>query len=500
MDPKRLGGYELREVLGEGGMGTVYLAHDPTLDRPAAVKVIRTKALSKEGKERFLREARASSKINHPNIVTIYAAGEEEGAPFMAMELIDGKTLRDVINEGGVDWRIATRWIVQLLDALQRLHTEGIVHRDLKPENIMVTKDGVVKLMDFGLAHLTSTTAITQEGTTLGTVPYMSPEQVLGRKLDARSDLFSIATIFHEMLTGQHPFRGEHPMAVMYSIRNETPKPLKLQSTDCPIDLQKVLDRAFEKEVDKRYPDATAFRNAILEVVPELSGSVPAESRVSPTRIALIVAVISVVIFGFGLSAWNLAQKKTRAQARAQAINLNESGMAHLSKGEVEDAEIAFRRAIEKDPSYPIPYNNLGLMSEATKDYSNADKLYRDAIRVAPSYSAALLNLGNRFYDTGQKDSAEFYWRRAARGDDPGAASNQLGALLYERGQYNEALAVIDSALAHDPAQHVRGYLLKNRGKALAALGDSTTARALWVEAASLIPNDEELRTLVRPH
>ncbi|HEU4364430.1 MAG TPA: serine/threonine-protein kinase, partial [Candidatus Krumholzibacteria bacterium] len=163
MEHKRLGGYELRDVLGEGGMGTVYRAHDPTLDRPAAVKVIRATSLSAEGKERFLREARACSKINHPNIITVYAAGEEDGAPYMAMELIEGNTLRAIMEKGPIDWRTATRWVVQLLDALQRLHAEGIVHRDLKPENIMVTREGVIKLMDFGLAHLTSQTALTQE-------------------------------------------------------------------------------------------------------------------------------------------------------------------------------------------------------------------------------------------------------------------------------------------------------------------------------------------------
>ncbi|MCI0450836.1 MAG: protein kinase [Candidatus Latescibacteria bacterium] len=497
MERKHLGGYELRDVLGEGGMGTVYRAHDPTLDRPAAVKVIRAKALSEEGKERFLREARASSKINHPNIITIYAAGEEDGAPYMAMELIDGKTLREVIDQGNIDWRVSTRWIVQLLDALQRLHAEGIVHRDLKPENVMVTKDGVVKLMDFGLAHLSSQTALTQEGTTLGTVPYMSPEQVLGRKLDARSDLFSVATIYHEMLTGQHPFRGEHPMAVMYSIRNETPKPLKLQSSDCPVALQTVLDRAFEKEVDKRYADATAFRNAILEVVPELSGAVPAGSRTSPVKMALIIGGISVVVFSFAVSAWNVAQKKTQAAARDAAVNLNESGMAHRSKGQLEDAEIAFRKAIEKDPTYPNAYNNLGNMAEASGDFAAADKLYRDALRVAPMHSAALINIGNRFYVSDQKDSAEVYFRRAVQGDDPGPAANQLGALLIERGQYPEALAVIDSALASSSSTMARPYLLKNKGKAVAALGDSTAARALWIEAATLNPNDEELRILV---
>lgn len=496
MDPKRLGGYELRDVLGEGGMGTVYRAHDPTLDRPAAVKVIRAKALSEEGKERFLREARASSKINHPNIITIYAAGEENGAPYMAMELIDGNTLREVIDAGGIDWRVSTRWVIQLLDALQRLHAEGIVHRDLKPENVMVTKDGVVKLMDFGLAHLTSSTAITQEGTTLGTVPYMSPEQVLGRKLDARSDLFSVATIFHEMLTGQHPFRGDHPMAVMYSIRNETPKPLKLQSTDCPIGLQKVLDQAFEKEVDKRFANATAFRDAILEVVPELGGAAPAP-RTSPVRMALVIGAISVAVFGFAVSAWNVAQKKTRGAARSEAHNLNEAGMAHQSKGEFEDAEINYRKAIERDPTYAIPYNNLGAMAERTGDFAVADRMYRDAARLDPQYSAPLTNIGNRFYVVGEADSAAFYYRRAMAGDDPGPAANQLGALLYDRGQFNEALAVLDSGLAHNPNEGVKAYLLKNKGKALFALGNAAAARSLWSEAVTLNPHDSELDSLL---
>ncbi len=497
MDPRRLGGYELRDVLGEGGMGTVYRAHDPTLDRPAAIKVIRAKALSDEGKERFLREARASSKINHPNIITIYAAGEENGAPYMAMELIDGKTLRQVIDEGSIDWRVSTRWIVQLLDALQRLHAEGIVHRDLKPENVMVTKEGVIKLMDFGLAHLTSSTQITQEGATLGTVPYMSPEQVMGRKLDARSDLFSVATIYHEMLTGVHPFRGEHPMAVMYSIRNETPKPLKLQSSDSPIELQGVLDRAFEKEVDKRFADASEFRNAILEVVPELGGATAAESKISPKRLALAIGLISLVVFGFAVSAWNVATKKTKEQRRSAAVVLNESGMAAADKGDFESAEIDYRKAIEKDPTYALPYNNLGTLAENQQDFAVANQMYREAVRIDPKYSAALYNIGNRFDQTGQTDSAEVYFRRALDGSDPGPAANQLAALLYDRGAYSEALTVIDAALASEPVPFLRGYLLKNKGKSVAAMGDSTSAYALWAEAITLIPTDAELQGLV---
>jgi len=323
---------------------------------------------------------------------------------------------------------------------------------------------------------------------------------VLGRKVDARSDLFSVATIFHEMLTGTHPFRGDHPMAVMYSIRNETPKPLKLQSTDCPIGLQQVLDRAFEKEVDKRFADASEFRNAILEVVPELGGAAPAESKMSPKRWALTIGIISLVVFGFAMSAWNVATKKTKEERRGAAVVLNESGMANYSKGDVASAEIEYRKAIEKDPTYPIPYNNLGTLAEGEKDFALADQMYREAVRLDPTYSAPLISIGNRFFAQNKPDSAEVYFRRAMRGNDTGPAANQLAAILYDRGSYAEALAVIDTALAGEPVPFVKGYLLKNKGKSVAALGDSTAARVLWSQAAALLPGDEELRTLAGSH
>ena len=498
MDPKRLGGYDLRDVLGEGGMGTVYRAHDPTLDRPAAVKVIRAKSLSPEGKERFLREARACSRINHPNIITVYAAGEEDGAPYMAMELIDGDTLRAIIDKGPIDWRTATRWVVQLLDALQRLHAENIVHRDLKPENIMVTREGVIKLMDFGLAHLTSETAITQEGTTLGTVPYMSPEQVLGRKLDARSDLFSLATIFHEMLTGMHPFRGEHPMAVMYSIRNETPKPLKLQSGDFPIGLQAVLDRAFEKELDKRYADAAAFRDAILGVAPELSGTTVVERKSSPVRMALLVGIVSIAVFGLGLAGWNLVQGRRAAANRAAAENLNERAEIAPDAAAREDL---LRQAIEKDPTYAPPYNGLGIIAENDGFPEVADSLYRKSVRLSPTFSAAFLNIGNRFFDQQRFDSAAVYYQRAMRGEDPDSSviGNQLAAVHLKQQRPGEARSVIERVLDDEKRPNVRGYLLMNLGKALAAQGDSTAARARWQEAREVYPNIPELNSLLGP-
>ena len=204
-DPARIAGYDIIGTLGEGGMGIVYRARDAALDREIALKVIRPESLGVQARERFVREAKACSRINHPNIVTVYAAGEDGGAPWYAMELVDGETLRAVIHRGPVPWETAADWIAGVLDALSRLHAEGIVHRDLKPENIIVTRDGAAKLMDFGIARLSFETSLTADGATLGTARYMSPEQVRGTPVDARSDLFSLGAVLYELPTANLP-------------------------------------------------------------------------------------------------------------------------------------------------------------------------------------------------------------------------------------------------------------------------------------------------------
>jgi len=500
MEPTKLGGYDIREVLGEGGMGKVYLAHDPTLDRPAALKVIRAKALSSEGKSRFLREARACSKINHPNIITVYAAGEDNGTPYMAMELIDGRTLRDVINEGPTDWRTATRWVVDLLDALARLHREGIVHRDLKPENIMVTKDGVVKLMDFGLVHLQSTTTLTQEGTTLGTVPYMSPEQVLGNKADASSDMFSLATIYYELLTGNHPFRGEHPMAVMYSIQTETPAPVTLPSGEKLPALQPVLDRAFQKDADKRFPDASAFRDALGVLLPELSGSgiTPAMPASSKAPRALTIGVlITVAMVAIGFAAWKIVENRRGSADRAYAVNLNEMGQDLERSGDFAAARMKYREAIVADPDYAISWNNLGFLALRDGDLAEADSLFRRAVELDPEYPVALFNLGNLRFGMGGETAAEEYFTRAIAADSSFAAAyNQLGVLQLEAQRAEEARATLQRGLAAGD-QNVEPFLLKNLGKVAAARGDNEKARAYWTRALEESPNDEELKSLL---
>jgi len=492
MKPKQLGGYELNDVLGEGGMGTVYRAHDPTLDRPAAVKVIRTQSLSKEGRQRFLREARACSKINHPNIITVYAAGEENDTPYMAMEFLEGRTLREVLVDGPIDWRSATRWMIDILGALDRLHGEGIVHRDLKPENIMITGDGVVKLMDFGLAHLDAQTALTQEGMTLGTVPYMSPEQVLGKAADSRSDLFSLATIFHEMITGQHPFRGEHPMAVMYSIRNETPKPIKLHSQDYPVGLQAVLDHAFEKELDKRYESAEGFRTELLTLLPEGSGEFPAANGggkgVNKTVVGIIAAVAVVVI---ALLAWQASVNRGPVTDRELAKNLNEAGDALDDTGNYAAAEVKYREAIAADPTYAVPWSNMGSLAIKTGDPVEAEDLFLKAVDLDPKFAVALANLGDIYYVRGDLEKAHNYLNDAIAADSSEAAIyNNLAALHLERGKPADAASVLDLGLARNANEVVRSAMLVKRARAAVALGDRPAAKR-YVEGVTATTEDD---------
>ena len=476
MDKKTIAGYTIEETLGEGGMGVVYRAVDPTLDRHLAIKVIRQTALNAAAKERFLREARAASRLNHPHIVTVYSAGEDEGHPYLAMEYVEGRTLRSIVEEGPIPWDRATGWTCDILDALHLLHQEGIVHRDLKPENIMVTTQGVVKLMDFGIAHTAASGTLTQEGATVGTVYYMSPEQTTGKKTDARSDVFSIAGVLYEMVTGQYPFPGEHPMAVMYSICNLSPTVLAECPVKVPAGLQTVIDKAMEKDRDNRYPDAAAFRDALCELRDRELGLAPAPSLRSrilqvgvPVAIVIVLAVIAFVLFGRG---------GVPKPDRDAAKNLNELGQSAQENGDLASARNDYRRAIEADRGYKIPWNNLGILALNEGNVTEADSLFRKAISIDSLYAAALHNLASVRQDRGDLTSAERFYRASLRADSMLFASyNNLGALLLQTGRPAEAGDVLDKGLSFHPDQP---YLLKNRGIAAQQTGNDDEAITYW--------------------
>ena len=234
---KTISHYQILEKLGEGGMGVVYKARDTHLDRLVAIKVLPAeKVADPERKRRFVQEAKAASALNHPNIITIYDIDQTDGVDFIAMEYVAGKTLDQRIPRKGLRLNETLKLAMQMADALAKAHSAGIIHRDLKPSNVMVTEDGLVKVLDFGLAKLTeverdeegtrTTLLQTEEGAIVGTVSYMSPEQAEGKKVDARSDIFSFGAVLYEMVTGQKAFQGESKMSTLMAVLKQEPKPV----------------------------------------------------------------------------------------------------------------------------------------------------------------------------------------------------------------------------------------------------------------------------------
>ncbi|HEX8843259.1 MAG TPA: protein kinase [Pyrinomonadaceae bacterium] len=259
-----LGRYEIRSPIGAGGMGEVYLAHDAQLDRPVALKILPADVTKDEDRlRRFQQEARATSALNHPNILTIYEIGQTEGTHFIATEFVDGTTLRERTSRTRLKVDEALDLSLQVASALAAAHEAGVVHRDIKPENIMIRKDGYVKVLDFGLAKLTEqraasgpnalTLADTGPGIVIGTVTYMSPEQARGLKVDQRTDIFSFGVVLYEMLAGRAPFGGPTPSDVIVAILDREPQPLARLSSDTPPELQRIISKALTKDREKRY-------------------------------------------------------------------------------------------------------------------------------------------------------------------------------------------------------------------------------------------------------
>ncbi len=287
-----VGRYEITERLGQGGMGTVYRAFDPLLTRVVAVKVISAQLDSQpEQRERFFREARAAAQLSHRNIVTIFDLGEQDGAPFLAMEYLVGRDLELRMREGD-RMTLARKLEIALMvcEGLAHAHASGVIHRDIKPANIFITDDGQAKILDFGLARLV-TSELTRSNMMVGTVNYMSPEQLRGEKSDHRADIFSLGVVVYELISGKKPFQADSFASTMYKILNETPEALDRIDPSLPTHLTAIVDRAIAKSRDDRYQHMTelardlasayeGIRGSDMRVLSHITSSTPPPSRV----------------------------------------------------------------------------------------------------------------------------------------------------------------------------------------------------------------------------
>src|SRR5579864_413793 len=293
----KLGPYEIQSSIGAGGMGEVYKARDKRLNRDVAIKVLPTSfSADPDRLQRFAQEARAAAALSHPNILSIFDIGEDGGAPYVVSELLEGETLRDRLRNGPLATRKAIDYAAQVARGLAAAHEKGIVHRDLKPENIFITNDGRVKILDFGLAKLTRPEAdnsgetLTQQvgtdaGTVMGTVGYMSPEQVRGKPADARSDIFAFGAILYEMLSGKRAFHGETAADTMSAILTKEPPELVDPHLNVPPALERIVRHCLEKNPAQRFHSISDVAFG-LEVLTGISSTTTSGAqRVAPAPI-----------------------------------------------------------------------------------------------------------------------------------------------------------------------------------------------------------------------
>jgi len=290
---KTISHYRILEELGRGGMGVVYKASDLKLDRMVAIKFLPPHlSTSEDTKARFMQEAKAAAALNHPNILSVYEIDEQDGGMFFVMEYVEGATLKhhmaNLKSGTGIPVRQAIEWTSRIAEGLQAAHQKNIVHRDVKPENIMLTRDGQLKIMDFGIAKLKSSSGLTKTGVSLGTLSYMSPEQAQGMVADHRSDIWSLGVVLYEMLTADQPFKAEHEAALLYLVVNEEPPVPSLMDRKIPHQMDVVIKKMLAKDRSERY-------QSMEEVLKSLQ-----EARISIEKVPLQVQTKAIAVLPFG--------------------------------------------------------------------------------------------------------------------------------------------------------------------------------------------------------
>ena len=299
---EKISHYKIIDKLGSGGMGEVYKAEDIKLKRNIALKFLPSSfSFDQEAKKRFVHEAQSASALDHPNICTIYEIDEtKDGRLFISMPCYEGETLKERMSKQSIEINEAINISLQICEGLEKAHERGIIHRDIKPANIFITKDGIVKILDFGLAKVKGQTKLTQIGTTLGTINYMSPEQAKGEEVDQRTDIWSLGAVIYEMLTGHLPFRADYEQAVIYSIINSPFEPVKNIHSEIPDKLETIIDKALNKKPELRYNEISdmksdlGFRRKSIEIIQSKKGR---KLFAYLTSLSILIAALIIVFF-----------------------------------------------------------------------------------------------------------------------------------------------------------------------------------------------------------
>jgi len=399
----KLGPYVIVSLAGAGGMGEVYRARDSRLNRDVAVKVLPAAfSPDKDRLSRFQQEAQAVASLNHPNIMAIHDFGEHEGSPYIVAELLEGETLRERLRGGALPTRKATDYAEQIARGLAAAHEKGIVHRDLKPENIFITRDGRVKILDFGLAKLTRPDGIsvtdaatvvsqTEPGMVMGTVGYMSPEQVKGQPADHRSDLFSFGAILYEMLSGRRAFRGESSVETMSAILKEDPPELSETNRNIPPALERMVRHCLEKNPEERFQSArdVAFNLQNLSgSTSQIAAIVPAQQPMARmTRIAAIAALLLVAMAAAFWASWAL---KTVSQPIFKPLTFRR-GTVTAARFAPDGQNVIYSAAWEGNPHPELFSTRVDGVASRPLDVTNADLL-----AISPQGEMALLQRWHR--------------------------------------------------------------------------------------------------------
>lgn len=486
-----VGAYRVLARLGEGGMGVVYKALDVRLHRHVALKALSTETSTDEERRRFLQEARAASALNDPHIVTIHDVLSEGGTDFLVMELVEGRTLRDIVEEGPVQVKRALDWTAQMAEALALAHSAGIVHRDLKPANVMVTTRGLVKILDFGIAKVAPSSeeetigALTRVNAVMGTADYMSPEQARGAQVDHRSDIFSLGAIFYEMLTGVRAFQGANTLARLHAVLNEPIIPVRTHNPSVPETVAAIVHKALERPIENRYQTmdrlAIDLRAALsADPLTVVSNTTPMAVRPAARRrwlwpaagiAAVVVAIAGAMQLGVWPSRANEMPEPAAIIEPTNAFEHTQVGLGLLQRynvpGNVDKAIAAFEAAVALDKAFAPAWAGLA------RAYWRQQKTTRDQAWSARAIDAATQAVALNPYLA--------------------AAHVSLGFAQLEASDRPAATATLNHALVLDPnnADAVRGL-----GELAEREGRLDDAAAQYAKAVTLAPGDWEFAIL----